>query len=83
MSPALPAVFQISSFPRALPRAYALHLEPTVGAPLLRRASSRGPRDVVSWCALARARLRRIAGRSRGLEKQRQGRRSLRADLGR
>jgi len=49
---------------------------------LLRRASSRGPRDVVRWCALARARLRRIADRSRGPQQQRQGRRSRRADLG-
>jgi len=40
--------------------------EPTVGVALSWRASSRGPRDVVRWCALARARLRRIAGRSRG-----------------
>ena len=50
---------------------------------LLRRASLRGPRGVVSWCALARARWPRIAGRSRGPKQQRQGRRSRRADLGR
>ncbi len=49
---------------------------------MLRRASSRGARDVVSWCALARARWPRIAGRSRGLERQRHGRRSRHADLG-
>jgi len=48
----------------------------------VRRASSRGPRDAVSWCALARARWPRIAGRSRGPEQQRQGRRSRHADLG-
>jgi len=37
---------------------------------------------VVSRCALARARWPRIAGRSRGSERQRRGRRSRRADLG-
>jgi hypothetical protein len=36
----------------------------------------------VRWRSLATARLRRIAGRSRGLERQRHGRRSRHADLG-
>ena len=37
---------------------------------------------MVGWCALARARWPGIAGRSRGPERQRRGRRSRRADLG-
>jgi len=56
--------------------------EPPVGVALLRRASSRGMRDVVIWRSLATGRLRRIAGRSRGPQRQRRGRRSRHADLG-
>jgi len=56
--------FRISDL---LPPIRILLSEPSVGVALSWRASSRGPRDVVRWRSPATARLRRIAGRSRGL----------------